>query len=94
MVRGNPEGVWIFLTDSFLVFLLLGFVLVSGLLKGGSNTEQGETRQNEHDVCRTDPRYDTTSAEDVEDYLDFGAVLLKDTVKSFQVHWGSFLGYG
>jgi hypothetical protein len=94
LVRGNPEGVRIFLTDSFLVFLLLGFVLVSGLLKGGSNTEQGETRQNEHDVCRTDPRYDTTSAEDVEDYLDFGAVLLKDTVKSFQVHWGYFLGYG
>ena len=94
MVRGNPDSVRIFLTASFLVFLLLSFVLVPGLLKGGTNTEQGETRQNEHDVCRTDPRYDTTSAEDVEDYLDFGAVLLKDTVKSFQVHWGSFLGYG
>lgn len=94
MVRGNPDSVRIFLTVSFLFFLLLGFVLVPGLLKGGTNTEQGEARQNEHDVCRTNPRYDTTRTEDVEDYLDFGTVLLKETVKSFQVHLGSFLGYG
>ena len=86
MVRGNPDSVRIFLTVSFLFFLLLGFVLVTGLLKGGTNTDQGKTRQNEHDVCRTNPRYDTASTEDTEDYLDFGAVLLKDTVKSFQEH--------